>query len=52
MIKWIRLLRFIKKHRKNGCASFGLITTGTEVVVFTRPPNLKDYPKEQIRFNY
>ena len=33
MFKFLRLILFIKKHRKNGIANFKILTTETEIIV-------------------
>lgn len=33
---WIKLTKYIRKHRKQGRSQFDLLTSGTEVIVYPR----------------
>ena len=35
MFKWIRLIKWIKYHRKNGIASFNVVTNSTTLIITT-----------------
>ena len=35
MRKWIRLIRFIKKHRTRGIASFSVVTNSNTFIITT-----------------
>lgn len=54
MFKWIKLIRFIRKHRKNGMASFTIATTSDEIIIVTEGicDYHKDYKHEQLRLKY
>jgi len=42
-MKWIKLIRFINKHRKAGCGSFKVVTKGDTFIIWpTMPENNKD----------
>ena len=52
IFKWIKLIRFIKKHRNLGIASFGIVTTSDEVIIYNKDIGGGEFIKEQIRINY
>jgi hypothetical protein len=31
---WVRLIRFIRKHRKNGLASFEIVTNSEKLIIY------------------
>ena len=54
LYKWYKLVKFIRKHRKRGFASFSIVTTSDEIIVVVEElggPEGK-YVYEQIRLNY
>jgi hypothetical protein len=47
-MKWIKLIRFINKHRKMQCSSFEVLTTGDTFIIY---PNRSD-KEDVLRLKY
>lgn len=50
MFKWLRLIKFIKKHRSKGISSFSLITTSDKIILTAN--DREGNTIEQLRINY
>lgn len=54
MIKWIKLIRFIKKHRSRGVASFKVVTNSDTFVITTKDcePTEESWKENMLRLPY
>lgn len=54
MIKWIKLIRFIKKHRSRGVASFRVVTNSDTFVITTKDcePTEESWKENMLRLPY
>lgn len=48
-MKWIKLIRFVNKHRKKGCGSFKAHTTGDEFIIIPIGKQISDEDYDQLR---
>jgi hypothetical protein len=49
MFKWIKLIRFIRKYRKLGIASFRITTNADTIVIY---PADTQYDDDDLRLKY
>lgn len=54
MFKWIKLIRWIKKHRKEGNASFEVVTNADTFVITVRgcESTRESWDKNMLRIKY
>ncbi len=52
MFKWLRLIRFIKKHRKLGYSKFTILTTSEKIIVKVNVPPDKDMIYDKLQIPY
>lgn len=54
MIKWIKLIRWIKKHRTEGNASFDVVTNSDTFVITVRgcESTRESWDKNMLRIKY
>jgi len=54
MFKWLRLIKWIKNHRKNGKASFDVVTNSNTFVITVKgcESTRESWDKNMLRINY
>ena len=54
MFKWIKLIKWIRKHRKDGNASFDVVTNGDTFIITVSgcEQTYKSWDKNMLRINY
>ena len=54
MIKWIRLIKWIKKHRADGNSSFDVVTNSDTFIITVRgcENTIESWKKNMLRIHY